>query len=150
MVYSVDSGDSGDSRTAGASPFHFEALLRKKPVKSAKSRVSRTSAEAEIASLFDGSGFPSMEWSCLRFVSATLTQAVCHIRPIANCIDILQRESGFRVHEPVGAWWHGIVGNRVADFLQLVARGLSRRVRGPRRKIQMFPTLLHIAFDHQR
>jgi len=50
---------------------------------------SSSSAEAEIASLFDGSGFPSMEWSCLRFVSVTLTQAVCHIRPIAKCIDIL-------------------------------------------------------------
>src|SRR5579864_8965075 len=106
--------------------------------------------EAEIASLFDGSFFPSMEWSCLGFVSATLTQAVCYIRPIAKCIDILQRESGFRVHESVGAWWHGVVGNRVADFLQLVARWLSRQVRGSRRKIQMFPTLLHIAFDQQR
>jgi hypothetical protein len=54
------------------------------------------------------------------------------------------------MQDTIGAGWHRVIGDSVANFLELVPCGMTWLIRGPSGKIQVLATLFHVMLDQQR
>jgi hypothetical protein len=69
------------------------------------------------------------------------------ICPLAERVFVRLRQPGIGMNEPVASRRHGAVGHGVADFLDFVGCSQVWGAACPRRKVQVFPSTVHVMLN---